>query len=184
MTIVLHIDTSARTADNTSRALTAEIVDRLDPERVIRRDLAETPLPQVDDAFVTGRVTDPELRTPEQAAALTLSDSLIAELHAADTIVIGLPVYNFGMPAALKAWIDQVARPRVTFRYTEGGPEGLLAGKTAIVAVAYGGSAPGTATDFATPHLTHVLKFLGITEVAYVTRETLDTHLPAAPRAA
>ena len=102
-----------------------------------------------------------------------IPDRLIDELKAADTIVIGLPVYNFGVPSGLKAWIDLVARAGATFRYTEAGPEGLLAGKRAIVAMASGGTEAGSAIDFATPYLRHVLGFIGITEVELVRADRL-----------
>jgi FMN-dependent NADH-azoreductase len=96
---------------------------------------------------------------------LALSDTLIEELEAADTIVIGMPIYNFGMPAALKAWIDLMARPKVTFAYTESGPVGLLNDKRAIVAVASGGVPVDSPADFATPHLRQVLRFVGIDDI-------------------
>ncbi len=86
-------------------------------------------------------------------------------MQAADTLVIGLPIYNFGVPAALKAWVDQVARAGVTFRYTETGPKGLLTGKRAIIAVASGGTEAGSDVDFATGYIRHVLGFIGITDV-------------------
>jgi len=99
---------------------------------------------------------------------LAHSDELIAELEAADTIVIGVPVYNFAIPAALKAWVDQIARARRTFRYTETGPEGLLKGKKAYLVVASGGVPVGSDYDFATGYLRHVLGFVGITDVTVI----------------
>jgi len=106
--------------------------------------------------------------TSEDAAHLELSDTLIAELEAADTIVIGAPIYNFAGPACIKAWMDLVARPRVTFTYTPDGPKGLLTGKKAIVVVASGGVAVGSPADFLSSHLTFFLGFLGITDVEVV----------------
>jgi hypothetical protein len=97
----------------------------------------------------------------------------VAELKAADTLVIGLPIYNFGVPAALKAWVDQVARAGVTFKYSEYGPKGLLEGKRAIVAVASGGTEAGSDIDFATGYIRHVLGFIGITDVEFVTADRL-----------
>lgn len=91
---------------------------------------------------------------------------MIAELRAADIIVIATPIYNFAAPASLKAWMDLVARPRETFRYTENGPEGLLAGKTAMVTVSSGGVQVGSPADFLTPHLTFFLGFIGIKDVS------------------
>jgi FMN-dependent NADH-azoreductase len=114
-----------------------------------------------------------EARDAGARATLDLSDRLIAELKAADTIVIGMPIYNFGMPASLKAWIDLVARSGVTFRYGEDGPVGLLEGKRAVVAVASGGTRVGSDIDFATGHLRHVLGFMGITDVELVAADAL-----------
>lgn len=106
--------------------------------------------------------------TPAQRAALSVSDTLIKELQSADTIVIGVPIYNFSIPASLKAWIDQVARAGVTFKYTETGPEGLLTGKRAVLVVSSGGVAVGSDYDFATGYMRHVLGFIGITDVDIV----------------
>jgi len=162
---ILHIDASGTTNASVSRAATAQLLADLAPARVIRRDLATTPLPQVDDTWIKARLMPEADRTDVEAASLTLSDELIAELQEADTIIIGMPMYNFGMPASLKAWIDLVARPGVTFRYTENGPIGLLDGKRAIVAVASGGVPVDSGLDFATPHLRQVLRFIGIDDI-------------------
>ena len=97
----------------------------------------------------------------------------MAELKAADVVVIGMPVYNFGIPAALKAWVDLIARARVTFRYAESGPEGLLTGKRAIVVAASGGTPVDSEIDFATPYLRHALGFVGITDVEVVAADRL-----------
>lgn len=164
MTHILHIDASAHIPTSASRTASAHIVKGLEGT-VTRRDLAVTPLPQIDGAWADARLTDPASRDAATAARLTLSDTLVAELQAADTIVIGTPVYNFAAPAALKAWMDLVARPGVTFTYTEGGPKGLLTGKKAIIAVASGGTQIGSEIDFLTPHLRFFLGFLGITDV-------------------
>ncbi|MBB4286107.1 FMN-dependent NADH-azoreductase [Roseospira goensis] len=176
---VLRIDASARRDGSVSRDLTDRVIAALaetGPVSVTVRDLAETPAPFVDDAWIAANFTDPSARTAEARAVLALSDALVAELRAADVIVIGLPVYNFGPPAALKAWIDMVARARETFRYTADGPEGLLTGTRAILAMASGGTAAGSAIDFATPYLRHILGFLGITDVTVV---AADRHLTA-----
>ncbi|MDX8351627.1 FMN-dependent NADH-azoreductase [Cognatiyoonia sp. IB215182] len=162
---ILHIDASGTTDASVSRAATAQLLADLAPTRVIRRDLATTPLPQVDDTWIKARLVPEADRTDVEAASLTLSDELIAELQEADTIIIGMPMYNFGMPASLKAWIDLVARPGVTFRYTENGPIGLLDGKRAVVAVASGGVPVDSSLDFATPHLRQVLRFIGIDDI-------------------
>jgi len=117
---------------------------------------------------VGANFTDPDARTGGQRAQLAASDALIAELEAADQMVIGVPVYNFAIPAALKAWVDLVARARRTFRYSEAGPEGLLKGKTAWLVVASGGTPLDSEIDFATPYLKHVLAFIGITDVRVI----------------
>ena len=169
---VLHIDSSARAENSVTRSLSAEITAQLSPAQVIRRDLA-TPLPLLDEAWVNANFTPADQRTPEQQALLAQSDSLIDELKQADTVVIGTPIYNFSVPSTLKAWIDLVARVGVTFRYSETGPEGLLTGKRAIIAVASGGTQAGSDIDFATTYLRQVLGFIGITEGELVAADQL-----------
>ena len=165
---ILHIDASIGGAASRSRQASARIASETPGARIIRRDLAASPLPQIGGIWAEARLIPPKDRNNAAQAALALSDKLVAELQAADHIVIGLPIYNFGMPASLKAWVDLVARLNVTFRYTSSGPEGLLAGKTATVVVASGGTAIGSAGDFASTHLTHVLRFLGIADVTVI----------------
>lgn len=165
MTTVLHINASGTLEGSRSRAATAQLLNDLSPTKVISRDLAQTPLPQIDATWITTRLVPANEQTDADRAVLTLSDTLIAELEAADIVVIGMPIYNFGMPAALKAWIDLVARPKVTFAYTENGPVGLLKDKKALVAVASGGVPVGAPMDYATPHLKQVLGFIGIDDV-------------------
>ena len=181
---ILHIDASARFQGSVTRNLTAKIIAvRLDAS-VITRDLAETPLPQLTESWVNANFTPAESRTKAQVTALSQSDALIGELEAADTIVIGLPVYNFGIPASLKAWVDMVARAGVTFRYTEDGPRGLLTGKRAIVALASGGTEAGSEIDFATPDIRHVVDFLGITDVTIVAADRMALDADASLRRA
>lgn len=167
MAHVLRLDASVRRTGSVTRSMTDRIVERLAPETVTVRDLAE-PLPLITADWVAANFTDSAERTATQRETLRLSDTLIAELRAADTIVIGLPIYNFGVTAGLKAWIDLVARARETFRYTEAGPEGLLKGKRAIVAVASGGTEVGSAVDFATPYLRQALGFIGIDDITII----------------
>ena len=116
---VLHIDASARTEGSATRELTAKIVERLGANTLLRRDLAAEALPQIDETWIGANFTPADDRDAAQADRLTQSDVLINELKAADAVVIGVPLYNFSVPAALKAWIDLVARAGVTFRYTE-----------------------------------------------------------------
>lgn len=183
---ILRIDASARTSGSVSRDLTDRIIDRFTASgaaQVTTRDLAD-PLPLITENWIGANFTAVADRTAEQSEALALSDALIDEIKAADVLVIGLPIYNFGVPAALKAWVDLVARAGVTFQYGETGPEGLLTGKRAIVAVASGGTEMGSDIDFATGYIRHVLGFIGISDVIFVAADRLmvdaDTALSAA----
>lgn len=169
---LLRIDASARHEGSESRALTQRIVDRLSPATVITRDLT-VGVPLIDAAWLAAGWTPEDQRTDAQRNTLAISTTLIDELKAADTLVIGAPIYNFSIPASLKAWIDQIARAGVTFRYTENGPEGLLTGKRAIIAVASGGTQVGSDYDFATGYLRHILGFIGITDVQFVAADQL-----------
>ncbi len=173
---ILRIDASMRTEGSVTRALADDHIARQPGARVIRRDLAALALPFLDAAWIAANFTEAAQRTPEQVAALALSDSLIEELRAADEIVIALPVYNFGPPAALKAWFDLVLRARVTFRYGPDGPEGLLKGKRATILVASGGTRVGSPVDFATPWVRHALGFMGITDVEIVAADAIGSR--------
>lgn len=168
MTKVLKIDASGRTNGSISRDLSNRIAQNLAKGGdIVARDLNDH-LPFVDEEWIGANFTPADQRTEAQNAKLALSDSLIEELKAADTLVIGTPIYNFGIPATLKTWVDQIARAGVTFRYTETGPEGLLEGKKAVVAYASGGVPMGAAVDHVTPYLKTVLGFVGITEVEFL----------------
>jgi len=184
---ILRIDASMRRAGSVTRDLTDRLIDKLRAENqevsVVTRDLADG-VPMIDETWIGANFTDEAARDDNQRAALAVSDSLIAELQAADTLVIGLPVYNFGVPAALKAWVDLVARARVTFRYSETGPVGLLTGKRAIIVAASGGVPLGSEADFATSYLHHALAFLGITDVTFIGAERLTIDAEAARRSA
>ncbi len=169
---VLRIDASARHTGSESRALTQRIVDRLATETVITRDLAVA-VPAIDGDWLNANWTPEDQRTDAQRETLALSDTLIAELKAADTIVIGAPIYNFGIPATLKTWVDLIARAGITFKYSESGPQGLLTGKRAIVAITSGGTQVGSEIDFASGYLRHVLGFVGITDVQFVAADQL-----------
>jgi FMN-dependent NADH-azoreductase len=172
---ILHLDASARSAGSVSRTLTQKLVDQLadGDAKIIRRDIGVQPLPIITEDWVNANFTPDENRTDEQAEALGLSDTLIAELEAADTLVLGVPIYNFGVPAAYKAWVDLVSRARKTFKYTESGPQGLLEGKEAYVVIASGGTASGSDIDFATPYVRHALAFIGITDVTVIAADQL-----------
>lgn len=167
MANILRIDSSARTEGSITRDLLDTIEAKLDGT-VTRRDVGGAAVPQITGTWVASNFTPADERTEEHKATLALSDTLIAEIKAADTLLIGLPIYNFSVPGALKAWIDLVCRAGVTFKYTDTGPVGLLTGKRAIVAVASGGVPMGSDGDFATGYIRHVLGFIGITDVQFV----------------
>lgn len=176
---VLEVSASARINGSASRELSRNLLDALNDRHgdvhVTRRDLSRG-IPFVDDAWIEANFTPEESRTDRHREALALSDSLVAELEAADVLVIGVPMYNFNIPASLKAWIDMTARARLTFRYTENGPEGLLKGKKAYLVVATGGVPVGSPVDFATPYLKHALGFIGITDVEIIAADRLNSQ--------
>ena len=159
---LLHIDSSALGANSATREITAAVVARhleTHPEAaVVRRDLDSAPLPHLDGAILSG----------QDAEAAAQSADVLAEFLVADTVVIGAPMYNFGVPSSLKAWIDRIAVAGKTFRYTANGPEGLVRGKTVIVATAAGGLHAGQPTDFVEPYLRQVFAFIGVTDVRVV----------------
>ena len=138
------------------------------------RDLNTVPHPVLDEAALGALFTPVGQRTEEQAARVALDDALIAEIQAADVVVLGVPMYNFGVPAALKNWIDAISRAGVTFRYTEQGPEGLLKGKKVYVALTRGGKYRNTPSDTQVPYLKTVFTFLGLTDVHFVYAEGLS----------
>lgn len=180
---ILRIDSSAKVEGSHSRDLIDRLLDKLGPDwPVTRRDLVD-PIPQIDAVWIAANTTLEENRTDAHRHTLALSDALIGELEAADLIVIGLAVYNFGVPASLKAWIDQVCRARRTFHYTPDGPVGLLKGKRAIVVYAAGGTAMGSHIDFASGYLRHVLGFIGVKDVTFVNAGRHMADAEAIPRA-
>ena len=168
---LLRINSSMRKNGSTSRQLTDELIDSLvalqGDTKILTRELAEG-VPFVDEDWIGANFTDASERSHAQHAKLAQSDALVAELEAADTIVIGVPIYNFGIPAALKAWVDMVCRARRTFAYSENGPVGLLNDKKAYLVVASGGTDSGSELDFATGYMRHVLGFIGIEDVTIV----------------
>jgi FMN-dependent NADH-azoreductase len=141
--------------------------------RVTVRELALEPLPHLDGERFAAFLAQPAERSAVQQTAVDLSDRLIDELRAADVIVIGVPMYNFGIPSQLKAWFDHVARAGVTFRYTENGSEGLLKGKKTYVFSTRGGQYAGTERDSETAHVSAFLALLGLTDVTFVYAEGL-----------
>ena len=175
MTTILCIDASARTAGSVSRRLGDRLEARLTAARpgarVVRRDLVAEPLPHVSAETITGYYTPADAMTDPLRRATALSDTLIGELRAADVVILTVPMYNFSIPSALKAWIDQIVRIGHTFSYDGNAFTGLVGGRKVYLACAYGaaGYAPGepfAAADFLTPYLRFLLGFLGMTDVS------------------
>ena len=177
MTNILKLNSSIYSDAGQSSQLASQFVtallERESNARVVERDLAREPLPHLDASRFQAFLTKPEERTTEQAAVAQASDALIDELRAADVVVLGLPMYNFGVPSQLKAYFDHIARAGVTFRYTEKGPVGLLTGKKAYVFATRGGLYAGTPKDTQTRYVRDFLGFLGIAEVEFVYAEGL-----------
>lgn len=171
MSTILHITASIRNDESVSRSLGKRLVERLAENqgaKVVTRDLAKNDLPYIDAERFAADLAPYAERSPEQRDLAKVADELIEELQEADTIVFSVPVYNFSVPATVKAWADLVARAGTTFRYTENGPEGLLTGKKVYITAASGGTAMGSEIDFMSPWLKFFLGFLGMTDVELV----------------
>ncbi|MBB4290722.1 FMN-dependent NADH-azoreductase [Rhizobium leguminosarum] len=189
MSSILLLTSSPR-AESLSTPIAADLAEKLKGQNpgsvVVRRDLAANPLPHIDDLF-TGAIRKPaEDRTAEEIAAIKTSDELVAELFAADTIVISTGLINFNIYSSLKTWIDNVARAGVTFKYTETGPVGLVTGKKVYVVLTSGGvysQGPAAPLNHAVPYLKSVLGFLGITDIETIYVEGLAFGPEAAEKA-
>jgi FMN-dependent NADH-azoreductase len=172
MSNVLLIHSSVFGEKSQSLGLARDFLKRYPHRTLVERALAPHSMPHLDGETFAAMGTDAGNLDGRQKQAVALSDELIAELEAADTIVLAVPMYNFSIPSTLKAWIDHVARRGRTFRYSEKGPEGLLKNKKVFVLVARGGvyskGAPHAAFDFQEPYLRTVLGFLGMTDVTFV----------------
>jgi FMN-dependent NADH-azoreductase len=178
VTTLLQINTSINNDNGQSSQLARQFVaatQARDPgTKIIVRDVAAAePVPHLDAERFGAFITKPQERSAAQDAVIAYSDALITELQQADVIVMGLPMYNFGVPSQLKAYFDHIARAGVTFKYTEKGPVGLLTGKRAYVFAARGGVYAGTPLDTQTEYVRDFLRFLGITEVNFVYAEGL-----------
>ncbi len=173
---ILQINSSLRGDDSVSSRLASRFVARLralDPNATVEvRDLSNQPF--LDMVALTALTTPPAKRTPAQAARVALDDATIAQLMDADVIVLGVPLYNLGDPAQLKAWLDAICRAGTTFRYTADGPEGLVKGKKVFGALTRGGIYRDTDLDTQTPYLRNLLGFLGMTDVTFVYAEGLE----------
>lgn len=165
---ILRVDSSARRADSLSRQLADEVVRRLQAQhpgaRVEHVDLADG-LTHIDADWIGATFTPPEQRDAAQREHLAASDAAVASLTAADAVVVSAPIYNFSVPSTLRAWIDQVCRPGLTFRYTANGPQGLLDDRPVYLAMASGGVPFGSPVDFASSYLRQVFRFIGIEDV-------------------
>jgi FMN-dependent NADH-azoreductase len=172
MSTILVVTSSPRGDESASNKLSQTIVDKLSEKhpgsKVVRRDLTVSPLPHLDPVTLEAFFNKPETHTDHHKRAVTHSDAAIAELLAADCIVIASPMWNFSIPSVLKAWIDHLARAGKTFKYTATGPVGLVQNKKVYLALATGGiysSGPAKPLDFLEPYLRAVLGFMGMTEV-------------------
>jgi FMN-dependent NADH-azoreductase len=178
MTHILAVNSSISGEASVSRVLVEDALQRLlevNPgATVTHRDLGNSPIPHLTPATVAGIRAD--ATTQEERATAAFSDELIDELRAADVIVIGAPMYNFSIPTGLRAWFDHVIRSRVTFSYTETGPQGLLTGKRVLVIESRGGlysEGPNKAIDFQEPYLRTLLGFIGLSEVTFIHAEKI-----------
>lgn len=180
---LLHVTASGRYNGSVTRELSARFVatlrKRVTALQVHERDVAAG-LPFIDADWIGANFTPAEQRSDAQKQVLVQSNALVQELADADILVIAAPVYNFSIPASLKAWIDLVARAGLTFRYTANGPVGLLSGKQAYVVLASGGTQIGSNIDFASGYLRHVLGFIGIDAVTFIAAERLMQQADAA----
>ena len=171
---ILRVDSSAKTENSESRRLTDRIINGLKTNGksldVTVRDLNYS-LPQVNTSWIEANNTPSDDQTDEHKKTLALSDTLVAEIEAADTLIIGVALYNFSITASLKLWIDLVCRARKTFAYVDGSPKGLMTGKKAIICFASGGTPFESNIDFASGYLRHILGFIGITDVTFISAD-------------
>ncbi len=174
---ILQINASARSAGANSTRLADAVTAQLKakhPHAVVElRDLASNPHPVLDESALGALFTPAEQRTAEQSARVALDDALIAQVQSVDAIVLGVPMYNLGIPVQLKTWIDAIARAGVTFRYGENGAEGLLKNKKVYVALARGGLYRDTPADVQVPYLKIALGFLGMNDIEFIYAEGL-----------
>ncbi|WP_341677760.1 NAD(P)H-dependent oxidoreductase [Niveibacterium sp. SC-1] len=175
---ILQLNSSARGEASESTRLANRITERVAAAnagaKVTVHDVVRNPIPTLDEAALQAIFTPAEQRSAEQAARVVPADAAIAAVQAADVLVLAVPMYNFGVPAQLKNWIDAIARAGVTFRYTATGPEGLLKGKKVFVALTRGGKYRDTPADSLVPYLRTTLGFLGMTDVQFVYAEGLN----------
>lgn len=176
-TKILRLDTSVFSEQGSSTRLNEALIEKLEgiygEVSLVHRDLAREPLPHFSAEVIAALQAEENVRTPIQTNLKALADELIEELFAADILVVAAPMYNFGIPSTLKAWIDYVARAGVTFRYTSNGPEGLVKGKTLYLVTTRGGIHKDQETDSEIPFLQTYFRFLGITDIRTLYAEGL-----------
>jgi FMN-dependent NADH-azoreductase len=184
---ILRIDSSACHSQSITRRLGDEVMRRLKQTHpsadLIERDLTND-TGFINERWVQANLTNPVERNQVQQEALAESDRLVRELDSADVVLITAPIYNFSVPTALKAWIDMICRARLTFHYTENGPEGLLKDRPVYLVMASGGVPFGSAADFASGYLSHILGFIGIHNVRPVYAEGTNANASASENAA
>jgi FMN-dependent NADH-azoreductase len=172
---ILRLDSSIRKTGSYSLDLSDKLIKQLiskqftsgENSQVTVRDLADG-IPLIDESWIKANFTAVNERTTEQKKCLATSDILVNEINNADLIVIGLPIYNFGVPAAFKAWIDQVVRSKLTFRYGDSGPIGLVKNKKVYIVIVSGGTKLGSEIDFISAYIRHILGFIGITDISFI----------------
>ena len=176
---VLLVNASARDEGSVTRRFAGELVTALQQEHgaanIKERDVAKG-MPYIDEQWINANFTAADQRSADNKFALSYSDNLVAEVQQSDIIVIATPVYNFSVPASLKAWIDQICRVGLTFNYTENGPVGKLQGKKVYIVMATGGTQIGSDIDFASSYLHHVLGFIGIDDVSIISAERFNAE--------
>lgn len=173
---ILKINSSARYEGSYSRKLVDELIAKLVSKNsqlnIVDRDVSKG-IEFLDETWVDGNFTLKEARSEIQIEKLSYSDALVEEIKAADTLVIGVPMYNFGIPAPLKAWFDQISRANLTFEYLETGPVGLMTGKKAYVVITSGGTQSYSDIDFATGYMKQALGFIGIDDIEFILADQL-----------
>jgi FMN-dependent NADH-azoreductase len=183
---VLHISSSIFGESGNSSNLAAHFLSQIQTKHpnanITIRDLSRDPVPHLTAETFQANITPKDKRSAQQQSLAELGDTLVEELLAADTLVLSVPMYNFGIPSTLKAWIDQIARAGTTFKYTENGPVGLVQDTKAYVLCARGGAYVGTPNDSQTPYLKTLLGFLGIDDVEFVFAEKLNMEADHAPQ--
>ena len=174
---VLRITTSILGEGSVSSELMDDLLAKLGAQEslnVTERNFADQAIPHLDGAWLTALSTAAADRSSAQQAKAAFSDELVAEILQADYLVIGLPMYNFSLPSMLKAWVDHIARAGVTFTYTEKGPVGLLEGKKVYLVAALGGIHDTSATDFLRPYMQHIMAFVGLNDVQFISADGLN----------